>query len=239
MWDSFTDYLSNRRNLAGFLYASSSNQEMKSFIKKSLSNTKFQKDDRSELEKRWTDIYNTSKDSEFYTKIKSVLNKIPQVKLVLEHGCSIGTITGHLANHHEHVFGIDRSFNAIAQAKKHHRKNLDYFVANSTNPPFGRQKFNLILALNMLEIVEPIDLLKIISHQIKSGFVIIADPYDYERGQNSVKNKLFEKSLRESLQKLNFKIIKKTETPSYIPWKLNLNPRAQLNYKTDLVVAKK
>ncbi len=238
MWNSFTDYLSNRRKLAGFLFTSSSKQEMRSFIKKSLSNITFQKEDRTDLEKRWADIY-TNSIGTFYSKIKTVLNKIPKVEYVLEHGCSIGIISQHLAKRHGQVFGIDRSFTAILYAKKQSKENLHYFVADSISNPFGSQKFDLVLALNMLEIVEPLDLLKTISDQIKSGFVIITDPYDYDRGINSVKNKLSEKSLRASLQKFNFKIINNTKTPSYIPWKLNLNSRAQLNYKSDLIIGKK
>lgn len=239
IWDSFSDYISNRRILAGFLYSTSKNEKMKLFLKNSLAKTKFLKEDRSQLEKRWSRIYGHSKDSKFYLKIKKILDQIPQTKLVIEHGCSIGTITEHLTKNNDRVFGIDRSFYAILYAKKRCRKNLDYFVADSMRHPFGQQKFDLVMALNLLEIVEPLEFLKIISQQINSGFLIISDPYDYDRGQNSVRNKLYEKTLRSNLRKLNFRITMKTQTPSYIPWKLNLNSRAQLIYSADLVVAKK
>ena len=62
---------------------------------------------------------------------------------------------------------------------------------------------------------------------------------DFERGKNSVKKTVDEQSLRLNLKNLGFKIIKNTQNPSHIPWNLKLNSRATLNYKTDLVIAKK
>lgn len=49
--------------------------------------------------------------------IKDSLDKIPKSILVLEHGCSIGSVTKNLAQKHETVFGIDQSFFAISEAK--------------------------------------------------------------------------------------------------------------------------
>ncbi len=69
--------------------------------------------------------------------------------------------------------------------------------------------------------------------------LIISDPYDFERGKNSVKKTLDEQSLRLNLKKLGFEITKNTQNPSHISWNLKLNPRATLNYKTDLIIAKK
>lgn len=239
IWNDFTKYLSSRKKLGGFLYTQSSKNEMKSFIKQSLSKTKYQNEDQTELEKRWVNIYSLNKHARFYSKIKKILDNIPSSKLCLEHGCSIGIISEHLAKRNTLVFGIDRSYHAIMHAKKNMIKNLDYFVSDTTSHPFDSQKFNIVLALNMLEIVEPKELLQIISNQIKTGFVLITDPYDYERGQNSVKVKLYENSLRAEIHKSGFKIIPKFKKPSHIQWVLKLNPRAQLNYMVDVVMAKK
>ena len=82
-------------------------------------------------------------------------------------------------------------------------------------------------------------LLKIISSQISNGIIFLSDPYDYDRGKNSVKNPLSENQLRESLQKYKFIITKNTLTPSKINWNLKLNERTQLNYKVDLIIGKK
>ena len=119
------------------------------------------------------------------------------------------------------------------------KNNLDYIVADSLSPVFGKLQFDLILALNVLELVEPIDLLKQISKQISSGYFVISDPYDFDRGVNSVKKSFDESSLRMNLENLGFKILSKTKKPSYLPWNLKLNPRATLKYKVDLVISKK
>ena len=69
-----------------------------------------------------------------------------------------------------------------------------------SNHPFGKKKFDLVLALNMLEIVEPYEMLKCISKQISTGYTIITDPYDYVRGKNSVKFPLYENDVRTQLR---------------------------------------
>ena len=90
-------------------------------------------------------------------------------------------------------------------------KNLDYFVADSLSPLFGKTKFGLILALNVLELIEPLRLLKHISKQIKKGFFVVSDPYDFERGKNSVIYPLDEISLRKNLVNLGFSVSDKTK----------------------------
>ena len=236
LWDDFSKYLSSRRILGGKLYKLTSSTKLKSFIKKSL-NAK--DNDRSYLEEKWARIYQNSKTSKFYDTIKKNLDALPSSKLVLEHGCSIGLVTSHLANSCDLVIGVDRSFSAIQIAKKQFKSNLDYFVADSLSPVFGKLQFDLILALNVLEIIEPKVLLKSISKQISKGYFVISDPYDFDRGSNSVKNPLDASSLRMNLNSLGFKILHSTKNPSNIPWNLKLNPRATLNYKVDLVIGQK
>ena len=236
LWDDFSKYLSSRRILGGKLYKLTSSTKLKSFIKKSL-NAK--DNDRSYLEEKWARIYQNSKTTKFYDTIKKNLDALPSSKLVLEHGCSIGLVTSHLANSCDLVIGVDRSFSAIQIAKKQFKSNLDYFVADSLSPVFGKLKFDLILALNVLEIIEPKVLLKSISKQIHKGYFVISDPYDFDRGSNSVKNPLDASSLRMNLNSLGFKILHSTKNPSNIPWNLKLNPRATLNYKVDLVIGQK
>jgi len=96
-----------------------------------------------------------------------------------------------------------------------------------------------VLELNILELVEPIELLKHISKQISTGDLVISDPYDFDRDVNSVKNPLDALTLRTTLKNYGFKISSKTKKPSYISWNLKLNPRAILNYKVDLIIGKK
>jgi hypothetical protein len=116
---------------------------------------------------------------------------------------------------------------------------MDYFVADSLSPIFGKIKFDLILALNILEFIEPNDLLKHVYQQISKGTFVMSDPYDFDRGKNSVKKPLNELFLRTSIEEIGFNIMTKTKKPSYLPWSLKLNSRATLNYKVDLIFAEK
>jgi len=238
LWDDFANYISNRRMLGGKLVNSVSSK-MKKFLKNSLTKNIKNIEDRTKIEERWTVIYQNSMRSRFYSRVKNELGQLPTSKLVLEYGCSIGIISSFLANSSQTVFGVDRSFNAIRIAKKESKENLDYFVADLHSPIFGKTKFDLIIALNLLELIEPAEFLKQISGQIHKGFLIITDPYDYNRGKNSVKKPLYENTLRQNLKNLKFKITSNTDRPSNISWNLKLNSRATLNYKVDLVIAKK
>ena len=239
LWDDFSKYLSERIVLGGTLFQSVSHNKMKKFLKHSLSISKRTPNDRTNVEERWSKIYQSSKKSKFYSIIKNKLDAMSNSKLVLEYGCSIGIMTSFLANSNQNVFGIDRSFSAISIAKKYKKNNLDYFVADLVSDIFGKTTFDLILALNVLELVEPNDLLQHISQQIPKGHFVISDPYDFDRGKNSVKKPLDELTLRTSLKKLGFTIDLKTKKPSYLTWNLKLNPRSTLNYKVDLIIAKK
>ncbi len=238
LWDDFSNYISNRRMLGGKLVNSVSSQ-MKKFLKNSLTRNIKSIEDRTNLEERWTNIYQNSRRSRFYSTIKNELDTLPNSKLVLEYGCSIGIMSSFLADSSQTVFGVDRSFSAIKIAIKESKENLDYFVADSLSPLFGKTKFDLILALNLLDLVEPVDLLKQISAQIQNGNLVITDPYDHDRGQNSVKRPVDENTLRQNLRNLKFRITSNTDSPSNIPWNLKLNPRTTLNYKVDLVIAEK
>jgi SAM-dependent methyltransferase len=238
LWDDFPNYIANRRRWGGKLVNSVSSK-MKKFLKNSLSKNLPNIEDRTLLEERWTTIYQNSRKSRFYSKIKKELELIPKSKLVLEYGCSIGIMSSFLAESNQTVFGVDRSFSAIKIATKNSKANLDYFVADSLSPIFGTTKFNLIIALNLLELIEPREFLKQIATQIQKGFLIITDPYDNDRGKNSVKYPLDEFTLRQNLLKLKFKITPESSNPSNISWNLKLNRRTTLNYKVDLVVAEK
>ena len=159
--------------------------------------------------------------------------------MVLEYGSSIGIISNHISNISENVFGIDKSFSAIQYTKKNQNNNSDYIVSDFASHPFGNKKFDLIIGLNVLELMEPKILLKMMSNQISKGHLIISDPYDYDRGINSVKQPMNENILREKLVEFKFKIINNTKKPSFTPWNLKLYDRASLNYKVDIVIAKK
>ena len=154
-----------------------------------------------------SEIYLLNKNSSFYKNIKLHISKIPPKNFVVEYGSSIGIISNTLGLKHAHVFGIDTSFQALLEAKNKSPKNCEYFLADILQNPLGKKKFDLIVALNMFELVEPSLLLKTVFKQISNGFIFLSDPYDYDRGKNSVKNPLNENQIREILCKINFKLL--------------------------------
>jgi len=100
-----------------------------------------------------------------------------------------------------------------------------------------KTKFGIVVGLNVLELIEPLDFLNVVSSQVR-GTVVISDPYDFERGKESVKQRINSKSLRAELIKLGFTLMQNTTRPSFLPWKLNINSRLSLHYKVDLIIAK-
>jgi len=238
--EDFVTYIGLRRSLGGRLYHLSTTTVMKKFIKNSLSKIKkMYNDDHSLVEERWSEIYTSNRDSSFYSVIKSTLSDFPSCNNVLEFGSSIGTVSSFLRKKHRNIFCVDTSFTAILYAKKQSFENLDFFVSDALKHPFGKMKFDLILALNMLEIVEPIKMLETMSKQIERGYILLTDPYDYARGKNSVKFPLYAKDVRKKLRSVGFSITKKTNQPNFINWTLKINPRIKLVYQADLIVGKK
>jgi SAM-dependent methyltransferase len=213
---------------------------LRSFVRQTLGKIRKNLADQSLIEQRWSDIYKKNKHSQFYLKIKNHLKKIPKSDLALEHGCSIGTMTQHLAKTHSVSFGIDKSYHAILEAKKSTEKNLDFFVADSLEHPFGKTKFDLVIGLNLFELIEPKMLLRLLAAQTKKGgWLVLSDPYDFERGAKSVREPLYEDSIRKELARRGFAISSSTKKPSNLLWSLRLYKRATLQYKVDLVLGKK
>ena len=249
LWNELPDYFASRKILGGQIYKMIEARELKQLVKSSLleagrmkygDNKNYKKreerEDRTALEKRWAAIYQNSRSSKFYPTVMDNIKNIKRRNLVLEYGCSIGITAAALAQSHGMVLGIDRSFAALQYAKKSYKSNLDYITADLLSPVFGDVQFDLVLALNVLDLVEPKEILNCMSRQVSNGYVVFADPYDFDRGANSVKRSVDETTLRRSLTDLGFKLSAKTRHPSFIPWNLRLNPRATLNYKVDLVI---
>jgi len=234
--EDLSSFFSIRTKLGGYLLLNVKNQKIKYLIKKSLQSIKKVGDDTSDLEKNWTKIYKKSRYSVFEEKIKNIVQKLPKCNFVIEHGCSIGTMSDIMAKRHGVIFGIDKSFFALLEAKKRKVKNMDFFLADSLSRPFGSMKFDLVVSLNVLELIEPLKFLKIVGTQSRR-FLLLSDPYDYDGRKNHVKTRLDEKTLRTSIRQMGFKLILGTGKPSFISWKLNMNSRLELSYKVDLVLA--
>lgn len=238
LWNDFAAYLSNRPRLGGELLVRTKTPKMRTFIKKTLGRVRKTANDSSIIEKRWAGIYANNRKSSFYHTIKKALDF--HSKISLEHGGSIGVMTQHLAKNSDLAFGIDKSYYGIVQAKKSHHKNLDFFVADSLESPFGKAKFELVLGLNLFELIEPKQLIQLLAGQTqKNGTLILSDPYDFDRGVKSVREPLYEDTIRKEITKLKFTISKQTRKPSFHPWTLKMYDRASLHYLVDVIIAKK
>ena len=237
--DDLTQFFTNRPFLGKWLIKSSLTNTMKKFMKNKIPIISKSEFDLSAKDAFWTKIYRNNKNSTFYKNIKSQLSKIPPKNFVIEYGSSIGTISNTLALKHKHVFGIDKSFFALAEASKKSPKNCAYILSDAIKHPFGNKKFDLVLALNLFDIVEPSLLIKTISKQISNGFIFLSDPYDYERGKNSVKKPLDENQIRTTLFQNGFKITTNTKKPTKITWNIKFNERISTNYLVDIIIARK
>lgn len=237
MWESTASYFAGRAKLGGELYLKSVHGRMQSYIKSCLSGLAPAVEDLSMQEKRWADIYRGSTRSKFYGAVRRELDRL-QYENCLEHGSSIGTVLESAARSAEISFGVDRSFYAVREAKRLRRRGLDFFVADSLKHPFGERKFDLVLALNMLDIVEPTQLLSVAARQA-GDLLLVSDPYDFERAGRTVKRAVDAERLRSIVRGLGFSLICGTERPCYIPWTLTINARTRLHYRVDMVVAER
>ena len=237
--EDLTQFFTNRPFLGKWLIKSSLTNTMKKFIKKNIPIIPKSEFDLSANEAFWTEIYRNNKRSIFYKNIKSQLSKLPPKNFVVEYGSSIGTISNTLALKHKQIFGIDKSFFALVEANKKSPKNCTYILSDVIKHPFGKKKFDLIVALNLFDIVEPSLLIKTISKQISNGLIFLSDPYDYNRGKNSVKKPLDENQIRETLRQNGFEITKNTKKPTKINWNIKFNERISINYKVDIIIARK
>ena len=237
--EDLTQFFTNRPFLGKWLIKSSLTNTMKKFIKKNIPIIPKSEFDLSANEAFWTEIYRNNKRSIFYKNIKSQLSKLPPKNFVVEYGSSIGTISNTLALKHKQIFGIDKSFFALVEANKKSPKNCTYILSDVIKHPFGKKKFDLVVALNLFDIVEPSLLIKTISKQISNGLIFLSDPYDYNRGKNSVKKPLDENQIRETLRQNGFEITKNTKKPTKINWNIKFNERISINYKVDIIIARK
>ena len=238
LWDDFARYISERVILGGRLFQMAKHSSMREFLKSSLLSKSKISLDRTLLEDRWSGIYQQSRKSRFYSVIRQEIDSIGSSGIALEYGSSVGIMSGYLSSVHSRVFGMDRSFAALSVAKKSWMPNVDFAVADFMSMAFGKMRFNLVLALNVLELVEPMPFLQQVSEHVRrGGYMILSDPYDFERGKHRV-SILDSKTVRSSLRNLGLSIRKNTKEPSYISWNLRINERAKLMYKNDLVISK-
>jgi len=156
----------------------------------------------------------------------------------LDIGCSIGSSTFELAKRLPFVFGVDLSFSFILKARKIMRdkmsKNIEFLVSDAINLPFESNYFQSIVALNLVDRVDPNNLIISINRCIKdNGKLILIDPYHFVKDNTDQFDSI---KIRKIIEKFGYKI---SSNESYIPWIVKMNERAYLFYFVDFVVANK
>lgn len=156
----------------------------------------------------------------------------------LDIGCSIGSSTFELAKRLPFVFGVDLSFSFILMARKIMRnkmsKNTEFLVSDAINLPFESSYFQSIIALNLVDRVDPNKLIVSINRCIKdNGKLILIDPYHFV---NNGTDQFDSIQIRKIIEKFGYKL---GSNESFIPWIVKMNERAYLFYFVDFIVANK
>lgn len=184
-------------------------------------------DDRGAAERRWAAIYAANSASSMY---ETVLKYIPKGFSMLEMGCSAGNL-----RHSNMLTGIDMSFPALMYARRK-SPNVRYVLADINRGRFGTH--DIVVALNMLDVVEPHTLLKsMMAHAAE--YIVLSDPYDYGRGDCTVKMPMGSIAIREHIRHLGFQVSDDTAQPLFVPWEIRINPRTSVRYRVDVIVAKR
>lgn len=262
--ENVEEYISSRPSLLGKWILSSKTLAMKEYLKeinstptilnKSQGNNLYEVDGSLYGSYNWAQFDFDSNDrflsllkhkmnpNDLYNKVvHSTVTNLDGAALDL--GCSSGYAAFQLAKKFEYVIGVDLSFSFVSEARRRmaalRQGNLDFIVADCIMPPFPPNKFDLVIALNIVELMDAEQLLDRIHRLLKEdGEVVFSSPYDYNRTQ--LGNRVSPQSFRQLLQRSGFRIGSKYVTSeSFIPWTLKINERTYLFYYVDYLRARK
>jgi SAM-dependent methyltransferase len=254
MQNDLAEYASERPQVFGKWLAKSSSI-MKDFLKKHAKNIKPEVTNRYEENGAWFLPYLSMRSDgvdrhfanvvkgnfpDFYANISKIVSKFPHRQLCLDIGCATGILTRKLAAKYGFVIGMDQSFSFMKEARTLNKySNAEFVVADALHLPF-KSRFDAVVSLNLLDLVDPKKFLGNIYHILKpNGMMILTDPYDF-RDERGNPRKLYDgKSIRKLLSSLQFSIDRSTAKESFIPWILRVYERAYLVYFADIVIAKK
>jgi SAM-dependent methyltransferase len=256
------DYIQNRTEMYGKWLLHCHSKEMKEYLKEigktifepNKTNTYedggiwylpykwFQQEDHKE-DRLMKSLKGGPNANELYDRVINSIN--PKIDgIALDIGCAMGKTTLQLSQKYSFVIGIDLSFSFIKEARKNMHEsrqgNVEFCVADAEFPPFHPMKFDLIIAINLLELVNTKKLLSSCHWLLKPhSDIIITDPYDFNR-ERILDKKYDARSFRLLLEENGFEINESSlKKEAFIPWILKINERIYLFYFVDYIKAKK
>lgn len=256
--EDFTLYISQRTKILGKWLLECRTNSMKQFLHEkskhviNISQDRYEENgswfkpylsmhhQKAKADKHFSNIIHNGFD-DFYIQISDlILDNFSNSNLCLDIGCATGTATHKLAKKLGFVIGVDQSFSFIKQACKKKSARAEFLVADSQNLPFSKNKFDLVVSLNMLDLVEPMNFIAHVSSLVRhGGNIVLTDPYDFRDEKGDPKNTHNGRSIRRLFIDNGFTVNRRTSRQSFIPWILRINKRAYLVYFADLVIAKR
>ncbi len=200
MMNDFAGYASQRAKTLGGWLLESRSDKMKRFLKENARRVRKAPQDRYEAGGAWFAPYlemrspHSSVDrhfaglvrgrnfQDFYSEVAQlVTDKFAAGRTCLEVGCATGNLSTEMTGKLGFVFGVDRSFGLISEARKrNHTKKAEFLVADSLAPPFHGRTLDLAVSLNLLDLVKPEAFLSHIRDLlVDGGSLVLADPYDF------------------------------------------------------------
>jgi len=259
---NISDYVSSRPYLLGRWILSSKSSALREYLKKISSAIKPSKawpTDNYEVEGALYKSYNWAQfdfreNDRFLSSLKwkidpnELYNKVIHSSITnldgaaLDLGCASGYAVLQLAKKFSFVIGLDLSYSFISEARRRmsiaRQGNVEFVVADCLHAPFLHSKFDLVLAMNIIELVDVKQLLGIIHRLLREdGEVVFISPYDYNR--NVLGERTDPQSFRQLIQKSGFKIGDRYKTETFLPWPLKISERTYLFYFVDYFRARK
>jgi len=253
--NNFSNYISQRTKVLGKWLIECKTESMKKFLKQKskgitkLPQNRYEKGGAwfrpymymrsKEVDKHLKRIVDETFDNLYAYVVDLIKTKLPKNEICLDIGCATGTVTRRISNRYKFIFGVDQSFSFIKEARKQSKSNTEFIVADS-NIPFKKDNLDLVIMLNVLDLVNPEELLLNAKTLLrKNGNLVITDPYDFRNERGDPRDGYDGKRIRRFLLKNGFAVHKNTRKESFIPWILRVNECAYIFYFTDLIVAKR
>jgi SAM-dependent methyltransferase len=260
---NFSEYIQTRTSSYGKWLLKTRTDKMKGFLREAskylklsqLGKDRYEEDGVWYAPYRWTHYDHESTDrllsslrwrlkpNELYNRVIHGLN--PKMDgMALDMGCSLGYSTLTLSRKFAFTIGIDLSFSFIKEARKrmyeYRQGNVEFCVADSLLTPFSSRKFDSVIVINMINLIDASKLLDTIHSLLKPlGYIIIADPFDFNY-EPQPQIRFDSQSFRELLKNSRFEVDDKTDLKeSYIPWILKVSERTYLFYFVDFIRARK